>query len=64
MESLKFEELPDGMTRVTDIVVFQTVEDRDGMYETGMKEGTDESFRRISNLLKRIKRNEKIACAA
>lgn len=49
-ETVIFEEL-DGKTKVTDIVIFQTVEDRDGMFQSGMKEGASESMDRFAELL-------------
>ena len=51
LETVKMEET-DGKTKVTDTNVFQTVEDRDGMVETGMKGGVDESYNRFVELLK------------
>jgi len=40
-----------GKTLVTDLVVFQSVEDRDGMYKSGMKDGSTESMIRFEELL-------------
>lgn len=51
LETVKMEEM-DGKTKVTDINVFQSVEDRDNMVETGMKGGVDESYDRFVELLK------------
>jgi uncharacterized protein YndB with AHSA1/START domain len=51
LETVKMEE-KDGKTKVTDINVFHTVEDRDEMVETGMKGGVDESYDRFVELLK------------
>ena len=50
LETVKMEEI-NGKTKVTDINVFQTVEDRDGMVETGMKGGVVESYDRFVELL-------------
>jgi uncharacterized protein YndB with AHSA1/START domain len=50
METVRLED-QGGKTKVTDIVVFQTVEDRDGMYQSGMKEGSTESMNRFAELL-------------
>lgn len=50
LETVIFEEL-DGKTKVTDTTVFQSVEDRDGMYQSGMKEGASESMNRFAELL-------------
>jgi uncharacterized protein YndB with AHSA1/START domain len=43
-----------GKTLVTDRTVFQTVEDRDGMYQSGMQEGASESMDRVAELLVRV----------
>ena len=45
-----FEEV-DGKTRVTNRIVFQSVEDRDGMVASGMHEGMEEGFERFDELL-------------
>lgn len=50
----RFEER-DGITICTSRSIFETVEDRDGMLQTGMEEGTREETERIDELLaKRI----------
>ena len=56
LETAKFMELPGGRTRVTMQSVFQSVADRDGMMQSGMEEGINESFARLDELLER---NEK-----
>lgn len=38
-------------TKITALVVFQTVMDRDGMVASGMREGADESMERLAELL-------------
>ena len=43
-----------GKTLVTDLMVFQSVADRDGMYQSGMAEGTTELLDRIAELLVRV----------
>ncbi len=40
-------------TLLIDIMVFQSLEDRDGMYESGMEDGSRESLERIEALLMR-----------
>jgi uncharacterized protein YndB with AHSA1/START domain len=42
-----------GKTLLTNQTVFQSVADRDGMYQSGMKEGASESMDRIAGLLVR-----------
>lgn len=50
LETVTFEE-QDGKTKLTDTSVFQSVEARDAMLESGMEEGTDDSMERFANLL-------------
>ena len=50
LETVTFEER-NGGTMLTDISVFQTVEDRDGMIASGMKEGGIETMDRLAELL-------------
>lgn len=51
IETSTFEEF-DGKTRLTINELFQSREDRDGMFNSGMKEGATESTRRMEKLLK------------
>lgn len=51
LETMQLEER-DGRTFMTSTSVFQSVEDRDGMLETGMEEGLRESYVRLDELLK------------
>ena len=51
LETITLEER-DGKTETTDKVVFQSVEDRDGMLQSGMEEGAKESMDRMEALLK------------
>jgi uncharacterized protein YndB with AHSA1/START domain len=50
LETVTFEER-DGETTITDLAVFQTVEDRDGMLNSGMEEGANELWDRFEELL-------------
>jgi uncharacterized protein YndB with AHSA1/START domain len=50
LETITFEER-DGRTTLTDQSVFQTVEDRDGMLQSGMEGGASESLDRLEELL-------------
>lgn len=52
METMTLEPV-DGRTRVTEKIVFQSVEDRDGMVREGMEEGEKESMERLEKLLAR-----------
>lgn len=47
-------EARDGKTIVTDASVFQSVEDRDGMLQSGMEGGATESWDRLEEILKTL----------
>lgn len=51
LETAIFEELPGGRTRVTAQSVFKSVEDRDGMIQSGMEHGVNEGFERLDEFL-------------
>jgi uncharacterized protein YndB with AHSA1/START domain len=51
LETMILEE-HDGKTAIIDSSVFQTVEDRDGMLQSGMEGGAAESWDRLEELLK------------
>lgn len=53
LETLTLEEL-DGKTRIRTNSVFQSVEDRDGMIQSGMEEGVNDSMERLDELLARL----------
>ncbi len=53
LQVARFDE-KDGRTTVNAIAVFETVEDRDGMIQTGMQKGVDEGSERLSELLARM----------
>lgn len=50
LETVTFTE-QDGKTIMTDLSVFQTVEDRDGMIQAGMESGSTESWDRLEAIL-------------
>jgi uncharacterized protein YndB with AHSA1/START domain len=54
LETSIFEEF-EGKTKLTVTDLFQSLEDRDGMFKTGMKEGATESMDRLEELLKKQK---------
>jgi len=56
LQTLKLESLPDDRTRLIDQSVFQSVDDRDGMLQSGMEMGIDESYQRLDELFERIKK--------
>ncbi len=54
LETIKLEELPGGKTKMTDLTVFQSVEDRDTMLKADMERGATDSMDRLAELLKKI----------
>lgn len=50
LESLKLEDADDG-TLITTLSVFQSVEDRDGMVQSGMDVGVNEGYEQLEELL-------------
>ena len=53
LETLTFEER-DGKTIVRTNTIFQSVEDRDGMIQSGMESGVNDSTERLDELLARL----------
>jgi uncharacterized protein YndB with AHSA1/START domain len=51
LETARFEALPGGRSRLVTLSVFQTVEDRDGMAESGMEFGVRDSHSRLDEFL-------------
>jgi uncharacterized protein YndB with AHSA1/START domain len=47
----KFEELPDGRSRLVHQSVFQSVADRDGMIQSGMEHGVTEGYEKLDELM-------------
>jgi len=54
LETSRFEDLPDGRTRLTVQSVFQSVADRDGMVQAGMERGVVDSYARLDELLEKV----------
>ncbi|TAL69872.1 MAG: ATPase [Bacteroidetes bacterium] len=54
LETITFKDM-NGQTIMTDKSVFQSVEDRDGMLQSGMETGADETMERLNELLHSIK---------
>ncbi len=52
LETMKLEDLPGGRTRFTVQSVFQSVADRDGMLQSGMEEGVNDTYDRLAELLR------------
>lgn len=51
LETAKFESLPGNRTRLLIQTVFQSVADRDGMVQSGMEGGVEDSYDRLEELL-------------
>jgi len=51
LETARFEELPGGRSKLTIQSIFQSVADRDGMVQSGMEVGINESFERLNEVL-------------
>lgn len=56
LQTLKLESLPGNRTRIIDQSVFQSVEDRDGMLQSGMEIGVNESYQQLDELLEELKK--------
>jgi uncharacterized protein YndB with AHSA1/START domain len=55
LETARFQALPGDRTRLTIHSVFQSVADRDGMLQSGMEEGLNDSFARLEGLVSKKK---------
>jgi uncharacterized protein YndB with AHSA1/START domain len=55
-DTLIFEELPDGRTKITSMTTFNSLEDLEGMIQSGMEGGAVETWDRLEELLAVIKR--------
>lgn len=51
LETVDFEPLPDGRTKVVDTSLFMTEEDRDEMAQAGMEEGLAQGYEALDKLL-------------
>jgi uncharacterized protein YndB with AHSA1/START domain len=56
LETARFEALPDGRTKLTMQSVFQSAADRDGMLQSGMEEGMNDSYDRLDELLEKMQK--------
>lgn len=56
LETARFEALPGNRTRLTMQSIFQSVEDRDGMLQSGMEGGMNESYERLEELLAKLQK--------
>jgi uncharacterized protein YndB with AHSA1/START domain/DNA-binding transcriptional ArsR family regulator len=51
IETVEFEDLGDGRTKLRNTSLFHTTEERDGMLASGMEEGMNESYDQLDELL-------------
>jgi len=54
VETAEFEDLGDGRTKVITTSIFHTSEERDGMLQSGMEGGMNETYERLDALLARL----------
>ncbi len=54
LDTMRLEELPGGRTKATIHSVFQSVEDRDGMVQSGMEKGVREGYERLDEVLAKL----------
>ena len=54
VETMTLEELGEGRTRVVTVSLFHTVEERDGMLNSGMEGGLNQSYEALDQVLARI----------
>jgi len=53
VETATFEDLGDGRTKVVTVSTFESTEERDGMLQSGMEKGMNETYQRLDELLAR-----------
>jgi uncharacterized protein YndB with AHSA1/START domain len=51
VETVTLEDLGDGRTKVVNVSLFHTTEERDGMLSSGMEQGLNESYAALDRLL-------------
>jgi len=54
MGTTKFEELPNGRSRLVHQSVFQSVQDRDGMVASGMERGVSDGYEKLDTMLSQM----------
>jgi uncharacterized protein YndB with AHSA1/START domain len=55
LDTMKLEPLPGGRTRITVQSVYQSVEDRDGMIQSGMETGVNQGYEKLDEILATLK---------
>lgn len=56
LDTARFEELSGNRTKLTSQSVFLSVVDRDGMLQSGMEEGVNDSYDRLDELLEKLQK--------
>jgi uncharacterized protein YndB with AHSA1/START domain len=51
IETIEFTDLGDGRTKVVTVSLFHTTDERDGMLQSGMEEGLNQSYAALDRLL-------------
>ena len=51
IETVELEDLGDGRTRIVNVSLFHTTEERDGMLQSGMEKGLNQSYEALDRLL-------------
>jgi uncharacterized protein YndB with AHSA1/START domain len=59
LQTVRFVAMPGNRTMLTSQSVFQSVADRDGMLQSGMEMGVNDSYDRLDELLEILKKNVK-----
>ena len=54
LETLTLEDLGDGRTRLVTTSIFMTAQDRDGMFQSGMETGLNQSYTALDRVLAQI----------
>jgi uncharacterized protein YndB with AHSA1/START domain len=54
LDTMKLESLPGNRTRISIQSVYQSVEDRDGMIQSGMERGVNEGYERLDEVLAKL----------
>jgi uncharacterized protein YndB with AHSA1/START domain len=54
VEHVTLEDLGDGRTRIVNVSLFHTTEERDGMLQSGMEQGLNESYAALDDVLARM----------
>jgi len=55
LDTMKLEPLPGDRTRITVQSVYQSVEDRDGMIQSGMETGVNQGYEKLDEILATLK---------